>query len=65
MPPEDMVVDKSARQLDLFQKRTSHLERVPPKIRQVVVELTADLIAAVWQATCEARTAAQREIGDE
>lgn len=64
MMPEG-IVKKSARQLDLFQKRTSRLERLPPQTKQVVVELTADLIAAVWQATCEARAAAQRELGDE
>ena len=64
MMPEGMVKN-SARQLDLFQKRTSHLERLPPQTKQVVVELTADLIAAVWQATREARAAAQPELGDE
>ena len=64
MVPEG-IVEKSARQLDLFQKRTSHLDRLPRQTRQVVVELTADLIATVWKATREARAAAQREFSDE
>ena len=64
MMPEG-TVKNSARQLDLFQKRTPHLERLPRQTRQKVEELTAELIAAVWQATLEARAAAQRELGDE
>ena len=64
MMPEVMVKN-SARQLDLFQKRTSHLERLPRQTRQVVEELTAELIAAVWQATREVRAAAHRELGNE
>ena len=64
MMPEG-TVKNSARQLDLFQKRTPHLERLPRQTRQKVEELTAELIAAVWQATREARAAAQRELGDE
>ena len=64
MMPEVMVKN-SARQLDLFQKRTPHLKRLPRQTRQRVEELTAELLAAVWQATREARAAAQRELGDE
>ena len=64
MAPEG-IVKKSARQLDLFQPPTSRLERLPPQIREVVVELTADLIAAVWQARSETRVAARQEHGDE
>ena len=68
MVPEG-IVEKRVRQLDLFQERTSHLERLPRQTRKIVVELTADLIAVVWQATRETRAAmyptAPREPGDE
>ena len=63
MAPEG-IVKKGERQLDLFQQRTSHLERLPRQSRKIVVELTADLIAAVWQAGREAHVA-QQERGDE
>ena len=63
MVPEG-IVKKGERQLDLFQQRTSHLERLSPQTREIVVELTADLIAAVWHAWREARVA-QQERGDE
>ena len=59
------IVKKGERQLDLFQQRTSHLERLSPRTREGVVELTADLIAAVWQARRKARVAAQQERDDE
>ena len=53
---------KRTQQLDLFQERTAHLERLSCQAREVVVELTADLIAVVWQATRAARQpAVQRE----
>ena len=58
------IVNKGERQLDLFQRRTSHLKRLSPHTREIVVELTADLIAAVWQARREVRVA-QQERGDE
>ena len=63
MVPEG-IVKKGKRQLDLFQRRKSHLERLSPDTREIVVEFTADLIAAVWQAMREPRVA-QQERGDE
>lgn len=63
MVPEG-IVKKGERQLDLFRQRTCNLERLSPQTREIVVELTADLIAAVWQARREAHMAPQ-ERGDE